>query len=225
MRDFRDAKAMARSLRRGLADHGLDLSHGQCLDLTARSFGFDNWNILAARIEAAQPAPAEAKPEGDKALCCSFCGKSSHEVRALIAGPSAHICNECVGLCDDLVEHQNVLRLLKADEARRDHAGDYRVLGAYLAGRSDEQLRAYIAGVETDLGRRREHAQMAGEAIAARTAGQSGRPGRRDRDGRTLRVNGKTDEELARQEALFHSEIAQGVRAIEIVRRVLDARQ
>jgi hypothetical protein len=225
MRDFRDAKAMARSLRHGLTEHGLDLSHGQCLDLTAKSFGFDNWNILAARIEAAQPVPMQAPPEPDKTLYCSFCGKSSHEVRALIAGPSAHICNECVGLCDDIVEHQNVLRLLKADEARNDDAGDYPSLSAYLAGRSDEQLRAYVAGVETDLGRRREHARMAAEAIAARAAGQAGRQGRRDKDGRTLRVNGKTDEELAKQEALFHSEIAQGLRAIEIVRRVLDARQ
>ena len=40
---------------------------------------------------------------GDKSLYCSFCGKSQHEVRKLIAGPSVFICNECVDLCADIV--------------------------------------------------------------------------------------------------------------------------
>lgn len=39
----------------------------------------------------------------DKSLYCSFCGKSQHEVRKLIAGPSVFICNECIDLCSDIV--------------------------------------------------------------------------------------------------------------------------
>ena len=41
--------------------------------------------------------------EGDRLLYCSFCGKSQHEVRKLIAGPSVFICDECVELCNDII--------------------------------------------------------------------------------------------------------------------------
>ncbi len=43
------------------------------------------------------------KPSDDKLLYCSFCGKSQHEVRKLIAGPSVFICDECVDLCNDII--------------------------------------------------------------------------------------------------------------------------
>lgn len=43
------------------------------------------------------------KGEGDKLLYCSFCGKSQHEVRKLIAGPSVYVCDECVELCNDII--------------------------------------------------------------------------------------------------------------------------
>ncbi|MEQ1528991.1 MAG: ATP-dependent Clp protease ATP-binding subunit ClpX [Methylococcales bacterium] len=41
--------------------------------------------------------------DDDKLLYCSFCGKSQHEVKKLIAGPSVYICNECVDLCNDII--------------------------------------------------------------------------------------------------------------------------
>lgn len=45
--------------------------------------------------------------EGDnKLLYCSFCGKSQHEVRKLIAGPSVFICDECVDLCNDIIREE-----------------------------------------------------------------------------------------------------------------------
>ena len=40
-------------------------------------------------------------------LCCSFCGKSQHNVDKLIAGPSVYICNECVDLCNDIIEAED----------------------------------------------------------------------------------------------------------------------
>ncbi|AXV19581.1 ATP-dependent protease ATP-binding subunit ClpX [Aeromonas veronii] len=46
------------------------------------------------------------KGEGDKLLYCSFCGKSQHEVRKLIAGPSVYICDECVELCNDIIREE-----------------------------------------------------------------------------------------------------------------------
>ena len=41
-----------------------------------------------------------------KLLYCSFCGKSQHEVRKLIAGPSVFICDECVELCNDIIREE-----------------------------------------------------------------------------------------------------------------------
>ncbi|MGH8282388.1 MAG: ClpX C4-type zinc finger protein, partial [Gammaproteobacteria bacterium] len=41
--------------------------------------------------------------DGGKLLYCSFCGKSQHEVRKLIAGPSVYVCDECVELCNDII--------------------------------------------------------------------------------------------------------------------------
>ncbi|MDO2947784.1 ATP-dependent protease ATP-binding subunit ClpX [Aeromonas simiae] len=46
------------------------------------------------------------KGEGEKLLYCSFCGKSQHEVRKLIAGPSVYICDECVELCNDIIREE-----------------------------------------------------------------------------------------------------------------------
>ena len=44
--------------------------------------------------------------DGNKLLYCSFCGKSQHEVRKLIAGPSVFICDECVDLCNDIIREE-----------------------------------------------------------------------------------------------------------------------
>ena len=52
MRDFRDAKLMAKELRATLAGRGTDISHGEALELVARQFGARDWNTLAAAIGA-----------------------------------------------------------------------------------------------------------------------------------------------------------------------------
>ena len=44
--------------------------------------------------------------DGDRLLYCSFCGKTQHEVRKLIAGPSVFICDECVDLCNDIIREE-----------------------------------------------------------------------------------------------------------------------
>jgi ATP-dependent Clp protease ATP-binding subunit ClpX len=46
------------------------------------------------------------KGKGDKLLYCSFCGKSQHEVRKLIAGPSVFVCDECIALCNDIIREE-----------------------------------------------------------------------------------------------------------------------
>lgn len=51
-----------------------------------------------------------------KSLYCSFCGKSQHEVRKLIAGPSVFVCDECVELCNDIIREE-----LHQDEVQESH--------------------------------------------------------------------------------------------------------
>ena len=46
------------------------------------------------------------KSGDNKLLYCSFCGKSQNEVRKLIAGPSVFICDECVDLCNDIIQEE-----------------------------------------------------------------------------------------------------------------------
>jgi ATP-dependent Clp protease ATP-binding subunit ClpX len=39
----------------------------------------------------------------EEVLCCSFCGKSQNEVKKLIAGPSVYVCNECIDICNEII--------------------------------------------------------------------------------------------------------------------------
>ena len=52
-------------------------------------------------------------------LYCSFCGKSQHEVRKLIAGPTVFICDECVELCMDIIKEENKDKYLAIGESDR----------------------------------------------------------------------------------------------------------
>ena len=54
-------------------------------------------------------------------LHCTFCGKSQHEVRKLIAGPTVFICDECVELCMDIVGEEKKSSLVKSQDATRQH--------------------------------------------------------------------------------------------------------
>ena len=58
---------------------------------------------------------SDKKGSSEKLLYCSFCGKSQHEVRKLIAGPSVFICDECIELCNDIIR----------DETQGDNQASY----------------------------------------------------------------------------------------------------
>jgi len=67
--------------------------------------------------------------DGSKLLYCSFCGKSQHEVRKLIAGPSVFICDECVDLCNDIIREE----VQESDsDAAQDHLPVPREINAIL---------------------------------------------------------------------------------------------
>src|SRR5215471_10639031 len=160
MRDFRDAKPMAHALRDALKVKGVEATHSECLELIAKAFGYDNWNILSAKIEAAQSRQPDGRalpPAGaydavlNNTVSCSFCGKTQHEVETLIAGPPPlFICNECVGISSDVLADQEILSLLKADEERANQSSAPAF--AYLRGESTEEpaLFAYLRGKSTE---------------------------------------------------------------------------
>lgn len=152
MRDYRDAKAMAHTLREGLKAQSVNLTHSAVLELIARVLGFKDWQVLAARIEADRsvsrpieppPAAAPAPEAAPSTFYCSFCGKSQHEVAKLIAGPSGvFICDECTGLCDDIVSEQAPETYVQAQQA--------------LAGKTTEELVVIRAKVRSSVARARQ---------------------------------------------------------------------
>jgi ATP-dependent Clp protease ATP-binding subunit ClpX len=67
-------------------------------------------------------------------LYCSFCGKSQHEVRKLIAGPTVFICDECVELCMDIIREENKTNLVKSREGVPTPRDIRKVLDDYVIG-------------------------------------------------------------------------------------------
>jgi ATP-dependent Clp protease ATP-binding subunit ClpX len=69
----------------------------------------------------------------DEALRCSFCGKGRHKVVRLVAGPGVYICNECVGLCNQIIADEAARKATSEDDPPTLKAWD---------GLSDEELLA-----------------------------------------------------------------------------------
>jgi len=72
MRDFRDAKAMAQTLRETLKSKSVSVTHSESLELIARTFGVPDWNYLAAKIQASQPEPHASAPSLPVAVAASM---------------------------------------------------------------------------------------------------------------------------------------------------------
>ncbi|MFQ5763710.1 MAG: ATP-dependent Clp protease ATP-binding subunit ClpX [Rhodospirillales bacterium] len=67
-------------------------------------------------------------------LYCSFCGKSQHEVRKLIAGPTVFICDECVELCMDIIREEHKTNLVKSSDGVPSPSDICTVLDDYVIG-------------------------------------------------------------------------------------------
>ena len=75
------------------------------------------------------------KDDSSKLLYCSFCGKSQHEVRKLIAGPSVFICDECVELCNDIIREEVQESSDNADRSKLPRPREIKsILDQYVIG-------------------------------------------------------------------------------------------
>ena len=72
--------------------------------------------------------------ESKNTLYCSFCGKSQHEVRKLIAGPTVFICDECVELCMEIIREENKTSFMKSKEGVPTPQEIFKVLDDYVVG-------------------------------------------------------------------------------------------
>ena len=74
------------------------------------------------------------KEDSKNVLYCSFCGKSQHEVRKLIAGPTVFICDECVELCMDIIREEQKTTLVKSKEGVPTPGDICSILDDYVIG-------------------------------------------------------------------------------------------
>ena len=86
------------------------------------------------------------KGDDGKLLYCSFCGKSQHEVRKLIAGPSVFICDECVDLCNDIIREELQEASPKSESTRLPVPAEIReTLDEYVIGQDRAKMVLSVA--------------------------------------------------------------------------------
>jgi len=100
-------------------------------------------------------------------LYCSFCGKSQHEVRKLIAGPTVFICDECVELCMDIIREETKASGLKATDGVPTPKDICEVLDDYVIGQAMAK-RVLSVAVHNHY-KRLNHAQKGGEIELAKS--------------------------------------------------------
>lgn len=95
--------------------------------------------------------------ESKNTLYCSFCGKSQHEVRKLIAGPTVFICDECVELCQDIIREESKSSLVQRGDGIPKPSEICKVLDDYVIGQ-DRAKRVLSVAVHNHY-KRLEHAE------------------------------------------------------------------
>jgi ATP-dependent Clp protease ATP-binding subunit ClpX len=105
--------------------------------------------------------------ESKNTLYCSFCGKSQHEVRKLIAGPTVFICDECVELCMDIIREENKSALVKSKDGVPTPQEIRKVLDDYVIGQ-DHAKRVLAVAVHNHY-KRLNHGQKGNDVELAKS--------------------------------------------------------
>ncbi|HZH25731.1 MAG TPA: ATP-dependent Clp protease ATP-binding subunit ClpX [Azospirillaceae bacterium] len=100
-------------------------------------------------------------------LYCSFCGKSQHEVRKLIAGPTVFICDECVELCMDIIREESKTTLVKSRDGVPTPRDIHAVLDDYVIGQ--EQAKRVLSVAVHNHYKRLAHGAKGGEVELAKS--------------------------------------------------------
>lgn len=100
-------------------------------------------------------------------LYCSFCGKSQHEVRKLIAGPSVFICDECVDLCTDIIKEENQGLIVRSPEGVPPPKQIFDVLNDYVIGQ-DKAKKVLSVAVHNHY-KRLEHGNRSSDVELAKS--------------------------------------------------------
>ena len=94
-------------------------------------------------------------------LYCSFCGKSQHEVRKLIAGPTVFICDECVELCMDIIREENKSSMVKSRDGVPTPQDIIKILDEYVIGQ--RQAKQILSVAVHNHYKRLSHASKGGD--------------------------------------------------------------
>ncbi len=113
----------------------------------------------------------------DKALCCSFCGKSQKDVKKLIAGPTVYICDECIGLCNDIIAEEAERSGGKESRLRIPRPAEIKaVLDEYVIGqeRAKKTLAVAVHNHYKRIDNKRETPPAGGAGSPGAAAGAAG---------------------------------------------------
>ncbi len=110
---------------------------------------------------------SKSSSDSKNTLYCSFCGKSQHEVRKLIAGPNVFICNECVELCMDIIREEDKTQMVRTGDGVPAPSEIKQVLDDYVIGQ--ERAKRVLSVAVHNHYKRLEHGEENTEVELAKS--------------------------------------------------------